>query len=767
MHNATSEHRQGHWRATISVGAMLVVAAVAVSACGKSHPAIGAGGNGGDGLGDTCTDVGATRPCHILVSQGSGFSNCMAGTQTCNGTVWGGCAAGGTMGTAYGVALTSTIPKGVGGKPRNYTAPSSNIHVLDDPTPPSAAASLCAADPCDPYCFGWDDVGTPELQPSPPYGSIALLPPVAQVNAVSCKDDKNKGYEPQCQYDTCCGQDNSSCKPGISTTTGRCKPSGDSWGNVGQTGGGNCQAGIDYTAQVACDDVALDTHVSICNRGGVDDTTNTLYVGFVAGATPNTYPIVAPNGCTINFALLPGGLGKGGCVDYDVTAGTVDGVAAPVTCVAALATPALRTAALVPNTAIFLNGNTAYGATSKTDVRVTECDSANNWSYSAHLPCIIPPPPVGGAFFAPIATLSPNKNTNPCNPAGATAATAKECQYDTCCAPIINTCVDWNSAVGGTCDPATAPAMAAIGGNSIGSCATNPDYTISVGCNVNGQGSDTDRHFQICNRGGVAAPVVAGTTLWIGFGDDGQNWGYNFNADAYCTLRLDLIGGLPPNTCGDLNAVGTNAGAEFNGSTTGVDCSSLGVNGKNRSKFFDGTDRFVRVNTTGPNGDSTGDGNDALPECNGANNWSYRQQSLDCATAVPPPPPAPTVYTYTGVCQPGYHARWKWLSWTLSAGAGSVSFDATTRLKDPFTGVLGAASPSVNLANPPIAPTYTKCDYTNNNPPCPINLGDPNIMPQKFTTLEAIGDVMTLTTTPTGGVYPVTFGVAYDCIPYE
>ena len=762
-------------RAAVATGALLLIAGIAVSACGKSHPANATGdGIGPSGPSDLCTDTGATRPCHVLLSQGAGYSNCMAGTQTCDGTIWGACAAGGTMGTAYGAALTSSIPKGVGGRPKAVlNGAAEGIHTLDDPTPASAAATLCAADPCDPYCFGWDDVGTgSESTPPNPTGDYSVLPGGAQVNFSPCKTGTSSAaYAGHCQYDTCCFQNGKQCVDFTSSNSGRCvqPPIGDTFGSAGQAGGGNCAAGVDFTAGVACDD-ASGTNLTICNRGGVDFN-GVLKVGFKSGGNPKVFPFSPTvGGCSINFALIPGGLAKDTCGALNPS-GTAVGskwngipLAGAVDCSSLGATPAARQTALSGNGPIYLNpGGAGFTASSVTNISVPECNSSNNWSFSNHDACILPP---ANNVVAPIATLTfGNINVTPCS-IGTTQADAKKCQYDTCCAVAL-VCLDWRSAaptvLGGMCDPAnaagTASLVAIAGATSVGNCSTSPDYTVSVGCNVGVSKKLTDRHFQVCNRGAVASPAAG--LLHVGIGDDGTSAGsYPFMSDGECILNLATIGALAANTCGDLDAVeGT-----FNGATAGVNCNSIGTDADDRNDFFDGTDRAVRINGH-PN--STGDGDNTLVECDGANNWSFRHQGLDCSAGSMPAPPPPTPYTYTAKCQPGYHSRWKWLSYKLSPGGGDVKFSATLALTDLATGVLGVPGAAITVADPPVSPTFAQCDYVTNNPPCPVNLGDPARPAPKFNTLQSVSDTMILTITPNGQAFATNWGLAYDCVPYE
>lgn len=768
MHTPSGVNKPSGWRATVSALVMVTIGGMSVLACGKSHPVNATEGNGGAGFQDTCTDTGATRPCHVLVSKSGGYSQCMAGTQTCDGTLWGACAAGGVMGTTYGAALTSSIPQGVGGKPKAVRdGVTAGIHLLDDPTPPKPTASLCTADPCDPYCFGWDDTGKSGEAPPPiPVGDYTMLPGGAQVNLTNaCHTGTMSSYAGECQYDTCCFQNGKACVPFGSTNAGRCvePPSGDSFGALGQPGGGNCAAGPDFTAGVACDFVA-ETYVEICNRGGADSTAK-LNVGFKNGGNPYQWPVNSPNGgCALDFSVIPGGLPKNTCGALNIAQATWNGAALGVNCSSMGATPAARQGNMSGDRPIFLNTTAAFTSTGVTNIGVAECNSSNNWSFSHHLPCLLPP---SNNVFAPISTLTPNANTNPCS-IGTTQADAQKCQYDTCCSGI--TCVDWNSALpgvlGGMCDPTnvlgTANLVAIVGNaTSVGNCTANPDYTISAGCNVP-NGDNTDRHFQVCNRGAVSSPAVG--LLHVGFGADGTSArSYPFTAQRECILDLSMIGALAANTCGDLNAVQ----AQFNGASTGVNCSGGGfANPDERNDFFDGTDRAVRINGH-PN--STGDGDNTLIECDGANNWSFRQQGLDCSSGTVPLPPPPRPYTYTAVCEPGFRPRWKWLSYKLAPGAGDVLFSAVTALTDPQTGVLGAPGGAVTLADPPIAPTFTQCDYVTNNPPCPVNMGDPDPgqPARKFTTLQSVSDTLILTVTPVGQTFATNWGLSYDCIPYE
>jgi hypothetical protein len=777
MDQTAGRTKATHWRVTLSLGVMLVVSATSVLACGKSHPqGTGDLGNAPPPTTDACTEAGAARPCHVVVSQDNGFVNCLAGTQTCNGTSWGTCDAGGVMGTAYARTSLDLLPRHVGGQPRSLD-PSPGLHVLDDPTPASQAATLCAADACDPYCWGWDDTGVGEPPAVPVQADYTMLPGSARINDTHCNVHAGMGHENECQYDTCCPKDGKACVEFGTSNAGRCgTPSSDSWGNVGANSTGNCAAGPDYTAPPACDDGAGDTHISICNRGGADDTTNTLLVGVGGAGGTGSYSFNTSVGCKINFALITGGLAAGECGDLDMVAGTWNNVpTAAIDCSSLGATPAAIKTALAGDHSVRLNGggggaSGTFGSTGDNNNKVSECDAANDWSYIHHGICL---QNTALPYFAPVASLSPNVNVNPCSaPAAGIAQTdVMKCQYDTCCTAAL-TCLDWNTAgiiAGGTCDPAgITAALPAIAGNgtSVGNCAANPDFTVALGCNNGGKHDNPDRHFEICNRGGVATTLAAGSTLYLSFGKSNSTVMYPFTTaggGGYCKVDLGTIQ-LNPQQCGDLNAVR----GEWNGSTTGVDCSNLGGSDHARADFFNGIDRVVRVNAH-PN--STGDGDNGVVECDGANNFSYRKVNLNCATGGLPPPTPPTDFTYTGKCQPGYHVRWKWISYKLNGPAsdGDVAVTATTQLADPGTGVLGPVSAVHNIVDPPVAPTYTWCDSTHNSPNCPINLGQPfppaPAAPKLGT--DAFGEVLNVSLNYSDKNFFTNFGVAYDCIPYE
>lgn len=757
----------------MKLSTLFVVAGIALVACGKSHPdnaTIGTGpASGGQ---EACTTAGATRDCHVVIGQTNGFAQCMAGKQTCDGTIWGACQADGTKGASFGTTLISNIPQeGVHGKPR--TTVGGAIRVLDDPTPSSQNASLCTADPCDPYCWGWDDSGLGEPAAPPIQGDYNLLPGSAKINQNNCNVHVDMGHthENDCQYDTCCPKDGKQCVEFGSSNSGRCgTPSGDNWGAVGGNSTGNCAAGVDFTAAPACDDTLGNSHVAICNRGGVDDTTDKILIGVGGAGGTGNYSFNASVGCTVDLSMIAGGLRANMCADIEMVNGKFNNTVSPaVDCSSLGATPAARLTALAGDHAIRLNGgggggSGAFGANSRTDNKVTECDSDNNWSYQHHSPCLLD---AFLPYFAPAATLPGNVNVTPCT-VGATQADAVKCQYDTCCTAAL-VCGDWTTVGtigGGMCDPtmttATLPAIAG-NGTSVGNCAANPDFTVSLGCN-NGGGQRPDRHFEVCNRGAVASPLLAaGTKMYVSFGNDGAPTGYPFHADGYCTLDMSIIS-IASQTCGDLNAVQ----GQWNGSPSGVDCSGIGSTPKDRADFFNGTDRPVRVNA---HPDSTGDGDNAIPECDGANNFSFRKVNLKCATGAAAPPVPPATLTYTGVCQSGYHVLWKWMSYQLNGppGDGDVNVVATTQIFDPVTQALKAPSPNHNVADPPTGPyNFTWCDYTHNaGPKCPINLGLPPPASAAKLAPDQYGEVLSLTLTYSDKNFFSNIGVAYDCVPYE
>jgi hypothetical protein len=780
----------------IAVGAFAAVV-VTVAGCGSHHNAALDNSGGGVVADDSaCTTVGQTRQCHVPLAQNAGFVDCMAGTQTCDGAHFGACLPGGVQGTSYGSVLKSEIPepskKAPHGRPKVPDS-TTGLHTLADPTAPANTASLCTADACDPYCYGWDDTLALETASLPAIGSFAAIPGGAQmINTTPCKTGAASPNAADCSYDMCCYGDNKTCVAFSSSTAGRCSPSSDNFGNFGGQSVGNCQNNVDYTLNIACDDVTSadglnDTHVVVCNRGGVDDTANTLYIGFERGGNPGMfpYPVGAfSGGCSLNFALLNGGLASGQCGDLNIEQqiwtfngrATTGGAGLAVDCSSMGATPAAIQGNLAGANPIRANTDNTFHAATPTTGAVNECNTENNWSFSNHQACPVAPPLINN--YLPASNLPGGQNPNSAScTIGNTQADADGCQLDTCCQVATGACVDWNSLAQastlGMCSTAVTTGLAPIapGTTSIGNCLTAPDYTIAMGCNVSGSGNHTNRHFPVCNRGGVPSPAAG--ILHVGFGDDGQAIGYPFTTDsgAECKIDLAVVGALAPYTCFDLDA----CTGSINGSTAGVDCSSIANNRNTRSDFFDGTDRPVRVNGL-PN--STGDDNNTLPECDGGNNFSFRKAGLTCGSAGVPPTPVLN-YTYTAVCPPGSGPVWKWLSYKMGPpGPGDVQFNFTGQFKDPQTGVLGPASGSVTAADPPIQPAgWSQCDYMNHNPPCPLNLGDgawPNApgcpggqcFNQGGTDIRQ-ADVLNLNFVLGGSRSLAGWGIAYDCLPRE
>jgi hypothetical protein len=126
--------------------------ALAASNCGSDRPPAA-----GDGVTPStvafgpCPVEGEVRECHAIVAQRENYVDCFNGQQTCTGGLWSPC-----MGNAgSGGALSTRAVRSSGGM---------NVLALG---PSSPDAGSCQADPCNPYCNGFDEVPASPLGPAP------------------------------------------------------------------------------------------------------------------------------------------------------------------------------------------------------------------------------------------------------------------------------------------------------------------------------------------------------------------------------------------------------------------------------------------------------------------------------------------------------------------------------------------------------------------------------------------------------------------------
>ncbi len=365
--------------------------------CGSDKPPVGdAFDAGGPPVTGPCTTNGETRDCHAVVGQGSGYVDCFNGTQTCENGQWSPCDGSGTSKGKH------TIRPFVGGlTPLSLSSPSNT-------TPP------CSLDPCNPYCWGFNE--TPPSPIAPPPGCMITLPsggscgmgkieantggysslPAAdQVNLTSCISstaacpttlnvvDATPNCD-GCQYDTHC-------------SGGTCAQ----WG----AGGYNAAAGgVDLTLGYQCLDVPATGstyHFPVCNRGSttLSGTGPTIHIGlyvsinFTTGA-PKRSQCVAPASPSppddkeVIYPLTgqPFSIAPGQCVDVNATNSTFTGAAGDLIHV---------------GERVAVNWNAS----------VTEVNYCNNWNMEDDAACSCTPDGTGcittvsGTVYDPSATL--------------------------------------------------------------------------------------------------------------------------------------------------------------------------------------------------------------------------------------------------------------------------------------------------------------------------------------------------------------------------
>jgi len=586
--------------------ASLAVGIGTIVACSSDHAANGTiGGNGNDPT--ACNTEGAEQTCRINLGVKNGVESCATGIATCTAGHWGPCQASGATKTGtFGGVKTTKKSSGINlssGSDSNGSG--GGLHILADPVDASAGANLCKSgtgDPCDPYCWAWDDeagaVAPPPACLTLKSGNYPTIQGGAKINSTTCSTTIGTG-ENDCSYDQCCAVAGSNCVPFGSATTGRCvqPPAGDTFGDVGQTGGGNCAAGVDFTAEVACDlTPAKDTVLTICNRGGAT-AISTLNVG-IKGGGADTYPFNATFGCAIDFATA-GTLAPNACGLLNFGQGTWNGATTGVDCSSIAATVPARVTAIagLGDTEILLNTNATWDATTAAMTGTAECNSANNWSAGHHQICSNIGPSCGGTGdTGDLPGGWYNSATNsPCRSPG----NLGDCSFDQCCPTNGGSCQDWATApVTGNCDPAT-------------NCAGKADFTMEVGCNDTATGH---LNLTVCNRGTITADNTLGDgKLPVSISINFPPGIYPFLAqDGHCKIDLNMHP-LAPNACFEFDAISP---------PPGVTCNSMTPGSANRGF----------VNGGSSNGASYNSGDIHLPECSSGNNWSGTNNQ-SCSTS--------------------------------------------------------------------------------------------------------------------------------------
>ena len=144
---------------------MSTIAALAAGCGADSQQPAGTGGNGmGQGTGGSTSSIpgacaeGATQECHVTLSKHGSVITCYAGTQTCEGGLWGDCAGG---------AEFHRFEPGVGSAERRDPGADQGDTLADPGAPVFHSLSLSDAgacldagfnDPCDPTCMGYPEV---------------------------------------------------------------------------------------------------------------------------------------------------------------------------------------------------------------------------------------------------------------------------------------------------------------------------------------------------------------------------------------------------------------------------------------------------------------------------------------------------------------------------------------------------------------------------------------------------------------------------------
>lgn len=728
---------------SVSLGKIVFVVAVAAGvtlglACGTSHPPIGTIGNNADDP-TACATEGAVQACHITMGMQNGVTNCIAGTQTCSAGHWLPCTTkGGVAGAHYGGTFTSNgfNPYSSTGLPNQK---STGLRLLNDPIPPTTDAGLCQDDPCDPYCWGWDDeaASVPPPPPLPPAngGNPSGLPPGWYTGATVQPTCNVPGNPQDCNFDQCCPATGSACTSWTTAIanadggalTGTCAPSG------------GCATGPDFTVEVGCNDpVTNDTIIPVCNRGGTTANTGSLIVALQDDSGgppgPSHFPFVAGHGhCNIDLTMIP--LVPNSCVNVDVNKPQ-----AGIQCFSIK---------VEKYNTLFVNGGGGNGsASSAAQLALAECNGANNWGAINNQKCAAPTGAGGGPLFtcAPVATLPFGEAINQaftCHPGNPSKpASLGQCLYDSCCYKNgFGDCRDWDSVQSGDCD---------LTNNG---CTGQVNYTASAGCTD----AVGDVHVQICNRGDTA---VSSGTFNVGFAA-GDSFGqaprnYPFKSIGGCTWNWATVGGLGSDGCQDLNVTKQTLDG------TPVDCSTM-TGGPAAFLATNGGRHTIRVNTT-DTGDSsnqivsTGDGNNGLPECTGADDWSGYESGVACtACAQIGVGTGGGDYPYTAVCPSGYHVKWKYLAYNVTGG--EVEFAATTT-STLIDGSTAPVSTSYTVADPPNAPVATSCQYGGGGG-CPVDLA------AILGPVDSMGEKMILSINTKAGASALGWSVSYDCLPYE
>lgn len=326
--------------------------------------------------GAPCVTDGEARECHVVISQHDGIVNCLNGRQRCEAGKWSPCM--GDDGTG-GTVTTKAV--GGGGLALQSLSPGGGV-----------GAPPCTADPCNPDCYGWNEVPVVPIAPSACAAVATSVVGAAQCavskswwkdNAIGCG-----GSPDDCFFgDTCCVKqtspafDNTSACGYNSTGTNYCV--------AASVAGAACPAGCagkaDYTAPPACQDKTTgDRHLSICNRGTVDSpaTGYMVFSMFAAGdarkecqscaaGSANDHFSGVRGSCAVDLAVFP--ITRGNCIDVNLTQ-AVAGTSTGVTCTSS-------TINLTDSFGIYLNMAQSLTTTAGADVaRAPSANTAAVWN---------------------------------------------------------------------------------------------------------------------------------------------------------------------------------------------------------------------------------------------------------------------------------------------------------------------------------------------------------------------------------------------------
>ncbi len=327
---------------TVFASLLLAFAASTAIACTvEAHAPLAEGGGdlptslvaGNDG---PCVD-GTTRACQVELGRRDGVVSCFVGTSTCVEGAWGAC------GTPEGSSSTIET-KQVVAAPAGDDAPSASTKSLSDP---SSSKGICATNPCDPTCNGFDE------RPATVYTATGVQSSWYENNGLfggSPPGFVNKLVKNPCSSPIDCGYDMH-----CDTPTRKCVKNAPGWTYT------NAQCGsVDVTVGAACL-VNNRTTLPVCNRGNVPI------------ATGRTIRLGIKNGDWIRQPECPTGAGALTYCDHILAKPLFPGTCAQV-----------DTCGWSGNAVAFVNID---GAISECPGATNELGCSDNWSDVKVVPC--------------------------------------------------------------------------------------------------------------------------------------------------------------------------------------------------------------------------------------------------------------------------------------------------------------------------------------------------------------------------------------------